>query len=25
MQHGKPFRIRCKLVATELGFDPLEL
>jgi hypothetical protein len=23
--HGKPFRTRCKLVATELGFDPLEL
>jgi len=24
-QHGKPFRTRCKLVADELGFDPLEL
>ena len=24
-QHGKPFRTRCKLVANELGFDPLEL
>jgi hypothetical protein len=25
MQHGKPFRTRCNMVATELGFDPLEL
>jgi hypothetical protein len=25
MQHGKPFRTRCKMVASELGFDPLEL
>jgi hypothetical protein len=24
-QHGKPFRTRCKMVAQELGFDPLEL
>jgi len=24
-QHGKPFRTRCKLVANELGLDPLEL
>jgi hypothetical protein len=24
-QHGKPFRTRCKIVAHELGFDPLEL
>ena len=24
-QHGKAFRTRCKLVANELGFDPLEL
>lgn len=23
--HGKEFRIRCKMVANELGFDPLEL
>ena len=25
LQHGKPFRTRCKLVAQELGLDPLEL
>jgi len=25
MQHGKPFRTRCKMVANELGLDPLEL
>jgi len=25
LQHGKPFRTRCKIVAHELGFDPLEL
>ena len=25
LHHGKPFRTRCKLVATELGLDPLEL
>ena len=25
LQHGKPFRTRCKMVANELGFDPLEL
>ena len=25
LQHGKPFRTRCKMVADELGFDPLEL
>jgi hypothetical protein len=25
LHHGKPFRDRCKLVATELGLDPLEL
>jgi hypothetical protein len=25
LQHGKSFRTRCKMVATELGFDPLEL
>jgi hypothetical protein len=25
LHHGKPFRDRCRLVATELGFDPLEL
>jgi hypothetical protein len=25
MQHGKPFRTRCKLVAIELGLDPIEL
>jgi hypothetical protein len=24
-QHGKAFRTRCKIVANELGFDPLEL
>ena len=24
-QHGKAFRTRCKMVASELGFDPLEL
>lgn len=24
-QHGKAFRVRCKMVAHELGFDPLEL
>ena len=23
--HGKPFRVRCKMISTELGFDPLEL
>ena len=23
--HSKEFRTRCKLIATELGFDPLEL
>lgn len=25
MQHGKAFRTRCKMVADELGLDPLEL
>lgn len=25
LQHGKPFRTRCKMVAHELGLDPLEL
>jgi hypothetical protein len=25
LQHGKPFRTRCKMVGEELGFDPLEL
>ena len=25
LHHGKAFRDRCKLVATELGLDPLEL
>lgn len=25
VQHGKPFRARCLMVAHELGFDPLEL
>jgi len=25
MQHGQPFRTRCKMVAAELGFDGLEL
>ena len=24
-QHSKEFRTRCKMVADELGFDPLEL
>jgi len=24
-QHGKEFRRRCKMVADEMGFDPLEL
>jgi hypothetical protein len=23
--HGKEFKVRCKMVANELGFDPLEL
>ena len=25
LQHGQPFRTRCKMVGEELGFDPLEL
>ena len=25
MQHGKPFRTRCKMVSHELGLDGLEL
>ena len=25
LHHGKEFRRRCKMVADELGFDPLEL
>ena len=25
LQHGKPFRTRCKLVGQALGLDPLEL
>ena len=25
LQHGKPFRTRCKMISDELGFDPLEL
>jgi hypothetical protein len=25
LQHGKPFRTRCKMVADELGLDGLEL
>jgi hypothetical protein len=25
MQHGKPFRARCLMVANELGLDGLEL
>jgi len=25
MSHGKEFRRRCRMVAEEFGFDPLEL